>query len=244
MLTFLGRGGAFNTKEGNTAAYYKENGKLLLVDCGESVFSKIQELDLLNGIEEVHVLITHQHSDHIGSLSTLAFYCYYLLNNPLTVWPATLEHEAIIKRILRDAGVVLTSDNIQDVQVRFNHLSNDIAKYFNELKGVSFYETSHVDTMKSYGILLDSSTRGKIYYSGDTNDIDLVRTMVLDHSIEQVFVDTTLLDYDGNVHLSLRVLNEQIPEEYRWKICCMHVNNDECIFETKRLGFDVVELNI
>ena len=40
-LKFLGRGSAFNVKEGNTAAYYKEGDKMLLIDCGETVFSTI-----------------------------------------------------------------------------------------------------------------------------------------------------------------------------------------------------------
>ena len=40
-LNFLGRGAAFNPKEGNTAAFIKEGDRLLLIDCGESVFRQI-----------------------------------------------------------------------------------------------------------------------------------------------------------------------------------------------------------
>ena len=40
-LLFLGRGAAFNPKEGNTSAYFLENNQLFLIDCGESVFERI-----------------------------------------------------------------------------------------------------------------------------------------------------------------------------------------------------------
>ena len=36
-LKFLGRGSAFNVKEGNTSAFFYSNGELFLIDCGESV---------------------------------------------------------------------------------------------------------------------------------------------------------------------------------------------------------------
>ena len=39
-LKFLGRGAAFNPKEGNTSAWFIENNELFLIDCGESVYRK------------------------------------------------------------------------------------------------------------------------------------------------------------------------------------------------------------
>ena len=80
MLKFLGRGSAFNTKEGNTSAYIKENDVLFLIDCGSNIFAKIIDINLLDNVKEVHVAITHTHPDHIGSLGDLIFYCYYILN--------------------------------------------------------------------------------------------------------------------------------------------------------------------
>lgn len=41
LLNFLGRGSAFNIKEGNTSAFIKINNELILLDCGESIFERI-----------------------------------------------------------------------------------------------------------------------------------------------------------------------------------------------------------
>ena len=56
-LKFLGRGSAFNTKEGNTAAYIKQDSHLLLIDCGENIFERMVNNNLLDGIEKVDVFV-------------------------------------------------------------------------------------------------------------------------------------------------------------------------------------------
>ena len=77
-LKFIGTGSAFNTKLGNTSAYIKENNTLLLLDCGELTFDRILSLNLLSDVNEVHIAVTHTHPDHIGSLGSLIFYCYFI----------------------------------------------------------------------------------------------------------------------------------------------------------------------
>lgn len=77
QLHFLGRGNSSNVKEGNTSAYFIENQHLFLIDCGETTFTKLLLLKKLENIKEIHIMITHTHSDHIGSLSSLLMYCYY-----------------------------------------------------------------------------------------------------------------------------------------------------------------------
>ena len=76
-LEFLGRGSGYNVAEGNTCAFLKKDDTLLLIDCGESIFEKVVRMDLISGIKSVHVLITHMHSDHIGSLGSFVGYCYW-----------------------------------------------------------------------------------------------------------------------------------------------------------------------
>jgi len=68
MLKFIGIGSAFNTKLGNTSAYIKQNGVLLLIDCGELTFDRILKMNLLDDVNEVHIAVIHTHPDHIGSL--------------------------------------------------------------------------------------------------------------------------------------------------------------------------------
>lgn len=71
-LQFLGRGASFNPKEGNNSAYFIENRQLFLIDCGESIFERLVENGLLEDVDAINLMITHTHSDHVGSLGTLA----------------------------------------------------------------------------------------------------------------------------------------------------------------------------
>jgi ribonuclease BN (tRNA processing enzyme) len=88
ILNFLGTGNFNNIADGNTSAYFKEDNKLFLIDCGEMVFTKILKVGLLNGIEDVHILITHLHSDHVGSLSSLIYHLYYMMGiRPTLYYP-------------------------------------------------------------------------------------------------------------------------------------------------------------
>ena len=78
MLKFIGTGSAFNQDLGNTSAYIKDGETLLLIDCGETVFQRIKEIKLLDDVKKVYIVITHNHSDHIGSLGSLVEYLYFI----------------------------------------------------------------------------------------------------------------------------------------------------------------------
>lgn len=81
FLTFLGRGSCYNVaKEGSTSAFYRIGVSLLLIDCGETTFSDLlKHKDILIGVETISILITHMHSDHIGSLPSLIYYATFVL---------------------------------------------------------------------------------------------------------------------------------------------------------------------
>lgn len=52
ILNFLGRGGAFNPKEGNNSAYIKEEDTLFLIDCGEDTFGRLIKTELITNIKK------------------------------------------------------------------------------------------------------------------------------------------------------------------------------------------------
>lgn len=76
-IDFLGIGGAFDTEEGTSSAIFKtRGGKLFLIDCGYSSYSKLRKKGLVNKVDRV--FITHTHEDHISGLSTLIYDRYYI----------------------------------------------------------------------------------------------------------------------------------------------------------------------
>ena len=102
-------------------------------------------------------------------------------------------------------------------------------------------ETSHCDELSCYGLLF-ATPNGLIYYSGDTREIETVKSIIASgQNIDKLYIDTTTVNFPGNVHLYIGILQEQIPEEIKSKIYCMHVNNDQCIEQAKKVGFNVVE---
>ena len=82
-LKFIGTGSCFNFDRGNNSAYMKwgeNNESMLLIDCGCDVCEKIVRNNLLDGVKNLYIAITHLHDDHSGSLGQLIDYCYYVKN--------------------------------------------------------------------------------------------------------------------------------------------------------------------
>ena len=74
MLKFIGTGSAFNTELGNTSAYIKQDQTLFILDCGETAFTRMKQLNIFEDVKNVYIAITHMHPDHVGSLGSLVFY--------------------------------------------------------------------------------------------------------------------------------------------------------------------------
>jgi ribonuclease BN (tRNA processing enzyme) len=79
LLNFVGYGSAFNSKQCNNSVYIKKNHHLIVIDCGGTVFHQLMNLKLLDDITKLDIIITHTHTDHIGSLGDLVFYSHFVL---------------------------------------------------------------------------------------------------------------------------------------------------------------------
>lgn len=232
-LNFLGIGSAFNTELGNTSAFIKGNNSLFLIDCGGTVFSKLQELKILEGVKKVYIAITHTHPDHVGSLGDLIFYSYYTLKATVII---LFPDEKLIKNFLNCIGV---NEKMYCVN------SKDKIDINNEeliIKNVEFLQASHSSSIPAYGLLLNFNSK-KIYYSGDTNQInDNIIEQLISGEIQRVYQDTCGLDYEGNGHLSLKKLNDKIPVEFREKVYCMHLDKNITSNEINKSGFNICNI--
>lgn len=232
MLTFIGNGSAFNTELGNNSAYYKEGNQMLLIDCGSNIFERIRRYNLLEGVEHIHVVITHTHADHVGSLADLILYMYYahgeFAKPKVTVYSG---YGVSVSRLLLVNGITQGT--------YYKHVSTPRAQIVQVLPNISFnfFDTPHVTELVSYGLDMTIGDK-RVYYSGDTSSISETHLQSLS-GYDYFYIDTCEAHYEGNVHLSLQNLETLIDPEYRHKVWCMHLDTLTLIPKAKEKGFRV-----
>lgn len=230
-LNFLGRGSGYNVREGNTSAYIIKNETLLLIDCGESVFKKIVEKDLIEGIKNIQILITHMHSDHVGSLGSLVGFCYW-------------KYKIVSKIYFYEKEKIKTLLELNGMKEGESFILNNIEDRKVEDLGLEFSPslTKHVEAINTYSYRLKFQEGNDIFYTGDTSEtnFDVVHYL---KSGNIIYHDTCLNDGKGNVHTSLRLLSEKIPKEYRKQVYCMHIDGENFTQKAEEEGFNVASIN-
>lgn len=232
MLKFIGIGSAFNTKLGNTGAFIRKQRSMLLIDCGGTVFQRLQELNLLSDMEQLNIIITHTHPDHVGSLGDIIFYAYYILHmKPVVIFP---ERE-LLGKLLECVGVTSSMYELK------SNLKLGPKDWSFAGASLRLIRVPHVEIIPAFGFILKLD--GKcFYYSGDTNDIPgEIIEMLRKGKLDRLYQDTSGSDYDGNVHLSLRKLVELIPPELRSGVYCMHHDQSLNLQQVLGCGFHYVE---
>ncbi len=166
------------------------------------------------------------HSDHIGSLSSLIYYCYYIKHIIINVY---FPNNELIEFLAMQG-------NMEGIQYKFNilNLEESTAIGFIRIKPIA---VNHVQLLNCFGYLIN--LKGKlIWYSGDSSNIC---NIIDEYEIDEFYQDTCLADYEGNPHTSLRILCENVPKTKRKFFYCMHIDCDELIEKAEKLGFNVVK---
>ena len=235
-LLFLGRGSAFNSYEGNTSAYFIDKNELFLIDCGESIFERIMEKQLLDNINCINIMITHTHSDHVGSIGSLIMYCYYVINKKVNI---IISKNCLYKKDLIDLIRIFGCTKEMYSVIDETQFDNKY-KLFNNIR---FLKTEHVSQIPSYGILFDTEN-GLIYYSGDTKELNNISNIISStKTIDKIYIDTTSTKTTNNVHVYIGDLNNLIPDYLKNKIYCMHLNDKKCMEMAIEYGFNIVKVN-
>lgn len=221
-LNFLGMGSAFNPAMDNTSAWFTEGGTFYLLDCGETVFGKIWNLEEFKQAHRIAVILTHMHCDHVGSLGTLLSYCAIVVNKPVEI----LYPSHVIRTFLALVGIAPSF---------FIHHDTCPSSW-----NVQFRPTrvDHAEDMECYGYTFAFGGK-RLYYSGDSSNIpNEVLTQLLDGNIDVVFQDTSLTENEH--HCPLAVLEASVPSIYRHKVIAMHLPDHESIDAIQAKGFRVV----
>ena len=206
VIRFLGCGSAFNPLMGNTSAYFKKGDNLFLIDAGETVFSELFKRKLLAESENIYVLITHTHGDHVGSLPSILSYTYYVLGKKVTiVYPdKSLIQLLDLMGISRDIYKIITDKTVSIENVL-----------------IQAVEVKHEENIKCFGYILDICGK-KIYYSGDSYEIPvIVEKEFIAGNISEIYQDTTEFSSDRPSHCPLDVLEKHFlkKQEKTFFVC-------------------------
>jgi ribonuclease BN (tRNA processing enzyme) len=233
MLKFIGNGSAFS-KTGNTSAYYKtEEGNMLLIDCGESVFQELLKKNILDGVKNILVLITHAHSDHCGSLSGLIWYCEYILKCEVYV-------------VAPDAVLTI-------LELMGNHKKSYRRLTAKDLEPSGYgsfqftpVKVQHQDGMDCFGYIVSVDATMEIYnfyYTGDTKKFDRkLIDALLKNQLNDIYCDVTEYDGDDNVHMNIDKLATLVPEKLRPFVYLMHFADNFPKSKAIELGFKITEV--
>jgi len=232
-LRFLGRGSGFNPVEGSNSSYFIDKGELFLIDCGESIFHTIMEQKILDSVSKINLLITHTHSDHVGSLGSLILYAFAIKK----INVALLIDENM--GYLSNLRLLLVIYGLAENMYHFAETSDYDGKYSLFTK-IRFVKTRHCNELESCGILFQTK-KGLVFYSGDINDPEPIKDLIKSgRRIDKIYVDTNNDRQQNPHHISLHQLDKIIPPELKSKVYCMHIKNEKCIKEAKTCGFKVV----
>ena len=208
-LNFIGIGGATTIELGGNCCYIKNNNDLLIIDACEEATKKLFDVEAFNDINDIYIILTHTHYDHVAGLGVLLWYSNFYLNKKPKIIYNDEDYKERISELLRITGV---NEKFYDF-VHENTLNFDFK--------VNMQQTPHALDMKCFGIMFEDDD-GKYYYTGDTRDIDYVRKLAFDDNVKTIYCEVAEETYD--VHIKY----EDIMDLDKDKFILMH-------FDTLRL---------
>lgn len=211
-LKFLGRGSGFAYQ--HTSAYFTtENKEFIVIDCPVSTFQKLRHIPLKN-YDDIYVLITHTHGDHVGGLGLFVQYVYFTLKKKVTIVAPSAMVAADIRTLLMIEGNdsswfnLITVENLKDKPWFCRAIRT---KHSPELDKKCF----------GYQLVVDKE---KVIYTGDTSTLEPFLPYISKGTL--LYVDTSV--YYGMIHLKLEDMLGDLIELTKGgvKVYLMHLDDD------------------
>lgn len=203
-LTFLGKDSGFG--EHNNSAYIEDNNKLIIIDCGFTVFEQLKNKFDFNKYSDIEIIITHLHNDHAGSLSQIILYLWFIYNKKVTIYSKCER----IRDYLEITGTPKESYEIKT-----------------ESENITFIKTSHVQHLDAYGFKLKVKDKN-IIYTGDTNTLNPFLPHIENEKIDELYVDVSRF---GGAHLKIDDIVEKLVKINKsgTLVDLMHLDDKEYI---------------
>ena len=159
-IKFLGTGGAFDIEYLNSAALLAFRNKCILIDCGFTVYQALVQKNLMHRVS--HILLTHLHNDHCGSLANL------------------LLHKQIIEKASRPV-ILYPSEQFKNQIFEFLKIQvKEPDKYaefrpLQQVEGIKAIDTygQHSEGLQTYAYIFEDEEE-RIVYSGDLGKPDVL----------------------------------------------------------------------
>ena len=242
-LNFLGRGSAFNVKEGSNSAFTIVNDNILILfDCGSDTFQRILEEELLTDISEIHILITHMHQDHVGSLVNLLFYLKYVIKDIFCYVHSGVGNKNNLEDFASLQGFYFNKES------NFKILCSNDKVYIGGYSFLFMQNKNHSKNMISYYIYIKNAVSRYINdseYHIYTGDVNCFPPLLGKHDFDnckRVYIDCSFYSSEVHYHINdLKACVERVNYPKN-QITCMHFDCDEAINIAKEIGFEVPEI--
>ncbi len=214
MIRFLGRGSAFADE--HNCAYFTAGADLVLLDCPMSAFTKLKQKDI-KAYENIYVLITHTHGDHIGGVAMLIDYVHFVFHSKVTVAAPSEQVKNDLKYWL--SNLEGCGDDWYDMI-----LASDIKK---DWMGEAI-PTTHAAQLAGkcfgYRLILDGNT---VIYTGDSNTLAPYEKYL----VPGVYLYTEVSAYKTEVHLYCGDIKEKVRSfvEQGIHVYLMHMDDETVI---------------
>lgn len=207
-LKFLGNGSGFS--DSHNGCFFTNDNDMYFIDCSLLNLNKMIDLNL-SGYDNVHVIITHMHDDHVSGLGLLIQKLYYLSGKKIDI----IASEKLMSDIVCDL-------TIKGVDSSMYTLSEEAA-----LNNFTSILTSHTPQLegKCFGYSFDLEDK-HIVYTGDTNTLEPFYPYISEGS--EVYVDMSAVY--GVVHLKYNECCGQLEDISKVAdVYLMHMDNEEAI---------------
>lgn len=231
-LNFSGRCSGFSDiKEGHTSAFFETtDNDLVVIDLPMSSFYKLKNFDL-SKYNNIFVLITHTHGDHISGLGLFAQLTFFVFKKKIKIIAPSDDVRTDISTVLKIEGndpdwyYLDTAENFKHTYCR--------TWFKTEVKTIHSPQLEN----KCFGYIFNIDGTNVIY-TGDTSTLEPFKEYLTPDS--ELYVDTSV--HYGQIHMKLEDLFKENLDDIN--VYLMHLDSIEDAQEmiTEKGNFCIVNL--